>query len=140
MLSYFLLKKYHFLYDYLGGLTIVWKKVATMFSISQIVIILLVLIRTNSIPLIDYINVSFLIGGLFFFIALSIFLMSSGFLDLTVYGFRRVFSVNGRTLSKEEVEEMRKLSELVTVNYLPFLLTGILILFVIIGALYFYYN
>lgn len=115
------------------------KKTIYWFIPSQIVIFLITIFKNHTVNLLHYINISFMLGGLFIFFGLTIYVLSSGFFDVTVYSFRRVFKVNGKELSREELNEMRPFSELVSFNFLPLLLNGILILAIMFICLFIYY-
>lgn len=116
------------------------KKIVSLFLFSQFCVLIFMFFSPSSNHLLEYINFTFMVGGVLFFLGLTILLMSSGFLDATVYGFRRVFLVNGKALSKEEVDEMRKLSDLITIRYSPFLISGALVLLCMGLALFIYYS
>lgn len=116
-----------------------WRKILNLFLLSHVAIAFLMLIKTQETFLLRYINSSFIVGGLLFFLGLTFFLLSSGFFDLTAYAFRRVFTINGQALSKKEVDEMRNMSELVTIDYVPFMVTGSLILLCMGMGLFIYY-
>ncbi|WP_158598224.1 DUF3899 domain-containing protein [Falsibacillus albus] len=115
------------------------RKIAKQFLPSQIVIFAILFIKYHGITLVDYINVSFLIGGIFLFFSISIFLLSSGFFDLVTQGFRRTFAINSKMISKEEVDEMRPLSELITIPYIPSMINGFLLYAIMLICLWIYY-
>ncbi|PKR86759.1 DUF3899 domain-containing protein [Heyndrickxia camelliae] len=113
------------------------KKLIWWFFPSQILVFLISFIKYRSIGLVQYINISFIIGGILLFISIAIFLLNTGFFDVTVEGFRRVFNKN--KLTKEELDDLRPVSEVITFNYLPMLINGLIMLFLMAFALILYY-
>lgn len=69
---------------------------------------------------------------------MSVFLLNTGFFDITAEGFRRVLYKT--KLSKEEFDEMRPLSEVITFNYVPMFINGLLMILVMMITLFFYYQ
>ncbi|WP_433748927.1 DUF3899 domain-containing protein [Falsibacillus pallidus] len=115
------------------------KKVARLFIPSEIAVLAASYIHYHDLSLVHYINTSFFIGGLFLFFSLTIFILSSGFFDRTANGFRKTFTFNGKGLSKEELNEMKPLSELIAIPFLPSLLNGVLLMAVMMVCLWIYY-
>ncbi|KQL54987.1 hypothetical protein AN964_16740 [Heyndrickxia shackletonii] len=113
------------------------KRLVWWFFPSQILVFLLSFIRYHAIGLLQYINISFIIGGILLFISISIFILNTGFFDVTAEGFRRVFNKN--KLSKEELDEMRPVSELITFNYKPMFYNALIMLLLMAFALILYY-
>ncbi|MBS4172043.1 DUF3899 domain-containing protein [Bacillus sp. FJAT-49736] len=113
------------------------KKIIWWFFPSQILVFLLSFIKYHTVGLLQYINISFIIGGILLFISISVYLLNTGFFDVTTEGFRRVFNRN--KLKKEELDEMRPMSELITFNYIPMLVNALIMLIIMAIALLFYY-
>ncbi|MFE8700377.1 DUF3899 domain-containing protein [Cytobacillus sp. FJAT-54145] len=108
-----------------------------LFLISQLAIILISIFNYQSVTLLHYINISFYISCLFLFTSLIIFTVNTGFFDRITKSFRLIFS--GKDVTKEMVEEMRPLSQVISFNYSPILMNGILNTFLMLIALSIYY-
>lgn len=111
-------------------------QIIMFFLVSQIVIFLLSFLVSKEISLLHYINTSFYIGASFIFISLLFITVQSGFFDVVSHSFRLFFS--GKTMTKKEVDEMRPLSKVITFNYNPLFINGLLIILVMLVALYIY--
>lgn len=109
------------------------------FSVSFVLVFMLSLLFYGEITLLHYINISFYISGILLFISLFLLVAEGGFFDGITQGFRRTFQSKGRDLEKEEVEEMRLFSELLSIEYMPFLLAGLLLAATMLAGLMLYY-
>lgn len=107
--------------------------------LSQIVIFFISFILYRNISLLHYINISFFLALLFIVFSLTIFIINTGFFDVTDRSFRRLLFTK-RGVSKEQIEQIRPLSEVFTFNYLPILICGIMTLSCMLAALFCYYN
>lgn len=105
---------------------------------SQIAVFLCSFIIYHEITILHYINVSFYIASIFLFLSLFIFTLNSGFFDFATKSFRLIFS--GKNVTREEIEEMRPLSEIFTFNYSPVFVIGVFNLGLMLIALFIYYN
>ncbi|MEK3989255.1 MULTISPECIES: DUF3899 domain-containing protein [Robertmurraya] len=103
---------------------------------SQIIIFILMFF-SNSISVLNYINKSFYISSLLLFISLAIFTVNTGFFDVVTKSFRLIFA--GKDVTRETVDEMRPLSQIITVKYSPLLFVGFINLALCLIALLFYY-
>ncbi|WP_165967152.1 DUF3899 domain-containing protein [Jeotgalibacillus sp. S-D1] len=97
------------------------------------------LLYYGELTLLTFVNSTFFIGGALIFFSLTVFVLSTGFFDVVSNSFRRTFSMS-RVMNKEEAEEMRSLSEAISiVNIKPFLYAGIIIYFAMaVGLVIFY--
>ncbi|MGD6817640.1 DUF3899 domain-containing protein [Metabacillus sp. 84] len=93
----------------------------------------------GSVTLLSLINLLFLIGGAFLFTALFIMVAQGGFFDGITYSFRRTFQSGGRDLSREEADEMRPFSELLSLPFIPIMLAGASLTGVMLVCLGFFY-
>ncbi|MGG4488785.1 DUF3899 domain-containing protein [Metabacillus idriensis] len=109
------------------------------FSVSFVLVFLLSLLFYGEITLLHYINISFYISGILLFISLFLLVAEGGFFDAITLGFRRTFQSKGRDLEKEEAEEMRLFSELLSIEYMPFLSAGMLLAATMLAGLMIYY-
>ncbi|MCD7034966.1 DUF3899 domain-containing protein [Metabacillus sp. GX 13764] len=100
------------------------KKTILLFFISFAVSVILCFIVYHSFDLLAFINMSFLVSFFLLLSGLFLYVTQEGFFDSITYGFRRVFQSKGSELSKEEVDEMAPLSELVSLNLKPLFLSG----------------
>lgn len=116
------------------------KKFSLLFASSQICVILISLLLYGRLQLLHYINITFLIGAAFLLFSITVYLLSTGFFDIVTTGFRKTFGVWSRMVSKEDIEDMRPLSEAVSMNFLPALLNGLAMMAAMFIALYFYYK
>ena len=103
------------------------KKSFTLVIVSLISSILLSFFIYQKLTLLSFINISFFFGAGLLFIAFLTLTVKGGFFDGITYGFRRMFVSKGKELSKQEVEEMTPVSELLTFNHSPFLISGIIV-------------
>ncbi|MDF1507443.1 DUF3899 domain-containing protein [Robertmurraya sp. DFI.2.37] len=108
-------------------------KIAWLFFISNFLIFLLSFLFYRKISLLLYINISFYIGALFIFISLLFLTIKSGFFDQMTRSFRLVFA--GKNSNKKEIEEMALPSQMISINTLPFLINGLLIIAFMLIAL-----
>ncbi|MGM7719570.1 DUF3899 domain-containing protein [Metabacillus sp. Hm71] len=115
-------------------------KTFTLFILSLCATILLSFLIYHKLTLLYFINISFFIAGSFLFLALLTMTVKGGFFDGITYGFRRTFVSKGKELSKDEIQEMTPVSEMITFHYSPFLRNGLLMLAVMLIALFIYYN
>ncbi|MFC0271985.1 DUF3899 domain-containing protein [Metabacillus herbersteinensis] len=109
------------------------------FIMSLVATIFLSFIIYQELKLLYFINISFLITITCLFISLLTLTVKAGFFDGISYGFRRMFVSKGTELSKDEVEEMKPVSELISFDFSPLLFTGLALGLVMLIGLYFYY-
>lgn len=102
-------------------------------------VILLSIIIYQKLTLLSFINISFYFGITLLFISLFTMTIKGGFFDGITYGFRRLFVSKGKELSKQEVDEMIPVSELLDFDHTPFLLSGLMVSGVMVVALFIYY-
>ncbi|WP_019414137.1 DUF3899 domain-containing protein [Paenisporosarcina sp. TG20] len=107
-----------------------------IFSLIQILIVIIMLINNQSLGLIPYINTSFLFGATLVFIGLVVYVFSKGFFDIFTMSMRKVFTPK-RYL--EDVTSMRSPSELFDFPYIPLFQIGGTILLCMSIALFIYY-
>lgn len=115
------------------------KLFTTVFTGSFVLVLLLSLLFYREITILHYINISFYISGVLLAVCLFLLVSQGGFFDGITQGFRRTFQSKGKDLDKEEVEEMRLFSELLSIEYMPFLLAGLLLAATMLGSLFVYY-
>ncbi|RTZ56030.1 DUF3899 domain-containing protein [Bacillus sp. SAJ1] len=137
LITYLVDYLFHTIYSFTIEVIFLIKRLVWWFFPSQILVFLLSFIRYHAIGLLQYINISFIIGGILLFISISIFILNTGFFDVTAEGFRRVFNKN--KLTKEDLDEMRPVSELITFNYKPMFLNALIMLLLMAFALILYY-
>jgi len=107
-----------------------------IFLLLQFLIVIIAFIYYRELALIPYINVSFLVGGVLFFIGLLIYVVSNGFFDIFTKTMRKAFTPK-RFLN--DVESMRTPSEVFDFPYIYFFRFGGAILLCTAGALTLYY-
>ncbi len=112
-------------------------KLNLAFLLCSQLIIFILMFFSNSISLLSYINKSFYITSLLLFISLAIFTVNTGFFDVVTKSFRLIFA--GKDVTRETVDEMRPLSQIITINYSPLLFIGFINLALCLAALFFYY-
>ncbi|MFY4774339.1 DUF3899 domain-containing protein [Metabacillus sp. RGM 3146] len=100
------------------------KKSIRLFLIAFLLTFIVSLVRYHSITFLYFINISFVISFALLFCGLFVYVTQGGFFDAITYGFRRVFQSQGKELAKEEVNEMQSLSELISLDYHPLLISG----------------
>lgn len=115
-------------------------KTLLLFIVSLFTTILLCFVIYHKLTLLNFINISFIIGGSFLFLSLLSITVKAGFFDGITYGFRRTFASKGKTLSKTEAHEMPPVSELFTFNHSPILYCGLLMTAVMLVSLFIFYN
>ncbi|MFX3673274.1 MAG: DUF3899 domain-containing protein [Paenisporosarcina sp.] len=112
------------------------RKKIMVFLLLQITIVTFMFIYYRELDLIPYINVSFLVGGILFFIGLIIYVLSNGFFDIFTLSMRKAFTPK-RYLN--DIDTMRLPSQVIDFPYVPFLRTGGAILLCMAVALVIYY-
>ena len=105
--------------------------------IVQVAIFLLSLFVYREISLLHYINISFYISFLFILFSLLIYTINTGFFDLMAHSFQKVFARNH--VSNEQKEEIKPLSQLITTNYSPLSIAGIIQLLLTLVSLFLFY-
>lgn len=113
-------------------------RIFKLFFTCQLLIFTFSLIFHSEINLLNYINYSFYIGGLFILGALLLYVVKKGFFDIVTRAFRIVLP--RRKLSKQEVKEIQPLSKVITLDTTPLLINGLLITGVMLFALYIYFD
>ncbi|WP_232304266.1 DUF3899 domain-containing protein [Jeotgalibacillus campisalis] len=114
-----------------------------MFLVSMIIgyglSLFIILLYYREVSLLSFINATFFVGGAYLFFSLTVYILSTGFFDIVSNSFRRVFSFS-KPMNKEEAEEMRSLSEAISiVQVKPILQSGIVIVGSMGIALIIYY-
>lgn len=94
------------------------------------------LFKYKGLKLIDYINVSFIVGAIVLFFGLAAYILSSGFFDIFTVSMRKVFV---RTSRLEDVKSMRAPSEIVSMPYTGILQIGGATIMLMVIALVIYY-
>lgn len=116
----------------------VFQRTIFLFLLAQALVIVLSFLTVHSISLLEYINFSFYIGGLFILFSLFFFVVEKGFFDAITKSFRLIFG--RRHVTKKEVNEMKPPSQLISFNYSPFFLSGLLIIGCMLIALFIYFH
>ncbi|MDG5472984.1 DUF3899 domain-containing protein [Jeotgalibacillus sp. ET6] len=101
--------------------------------------LLIILLYYRELNLETFINATFFVGGMYLFVSLSVYVLSSGLFDIVSNSFRRIFSFS-KPMSKEEAEEMRSLSDAISiVPAAPILQSGLILIGSMGIGLLFYY-
>lgn len=112
----------------------------TLIIVSLCLTILLSFIIYQKLTILSFINISFFFALGLLFISFFTITVKGGFFDGITYGFRRMFVSKGKVLSKQEVNEMTPVSELLTFDHSPFLTSGLVMTgIVVIGTVLYYY-
>ncbi|MGN7387648.1 DUF3899 domain-containing protein [Sporosarcina sp. SAFN-015] len=111
------------------------KKITFNVIVNQLLILVLVLILYKKLTTIDYINVSFYIGGAYLFIGILVLILQSGFFDFFSSSFKKVFS---RKHGQDEINTMRAPSEIITMKASFFFRSGLPIILIMLVALFIY--
>ncbi len=112
---------------------------ATLIIVSLCLTILLSFIIYHKVTILSFINISFFFAAGLLFISFFTITIKGGFFDGITYGFRRMFISKGNELSKQEVDEMIPVSELLPFDHSPFLTSGLIMtVIVVIGTLLYY--
>lgn len=111
------------------------KRISINIIVSQLLIFVLVFILYRDVTILDYINISFYVGGLFLFIGLTLLLIQSGFFDFFSTSVKKVFY---RKHIQEDIMSMRKPSEALSLKAPFFFKTGIPIILFMLVALFIY--
>lgn len=112
-------------------------RIVIFFLLCQIAIFLLSFFLYHEINLLNYINLSFYLGGIFILLSIFFFTVERGFFDIITKSFRRVFA--GKHVTKKQIEEMTPLSQVITFDYSLLFINGVLITVIMFIALYFYF-
>ncbi|MEK4761821.1 DUF3899 domain-containing protein [Viridibacillus sp. FSL E2-0187] len=112
------------------------KKKVILFLTLQFLIVIIMLFQYKMLRLIDYINVSFIVGAIVLFIGLATYILSTGFFDIFTVSMRKVFVKSSRL---EDVKSMRAPSEIVSIPYLGILQIGGATILMMFISLIFYY-
>lgn len=112
------------------------KPIFRNFIIAHIMILFLMFVSFEGLTLISYINASFVLGGLLTFFGLVSYIFSTGFFDIFATSMRKVFTPKHQL---EEIQSMRKPSEIFTASAGGLLPTGALLLVATVIALILYY-
>ncbi|XQY92802.1 DUF3899 domain-containing protein [Metabacillus sp. HB246100] len=115
------------------------KKTFTLVIVSICATILLSFLNYQELTLLHFINISFYFGLSFLLIAAFTMTVKGGFFDGITYGFRRMFTSKGKELTKQEVNEMIPVSELLSFDHAPFLFSGLIIISVMLLGLFIHY-
>ncbi|SER86755.1 protein of unknown function [Gracilibacillus ureilyticus] len=78
------------------------KKQFLFFFVQCLVCLIFLLLLKKDISIIDFINITFYLSGIYLVSGLLLFVISKGFFDITVNSFRKVFT---RTDKKKQWEE-----------------------------------
>ncbi|SFB97685.1 protein of unknown function [Bacillus sp. OV322] len=113
------------------------KKTATYFFILLLLTLLLIFAVDHELSLLHFINMSFYVGGAVLFIGILGFVTQKGFFDGISYSFRRIF--RAKYESGDELEDIPRLSGIVSMDLRPALFSGLLLLAIMMVSLYIYY-
>jgi hypothetical protein len=89
----------------------------------------------GEISLLHFINASFCISAGLLLLSLLTMVIQKGFFDAIFHSFRTTFQVGAR---KEERNEITPISQLITFNYSPLVVVGVVLFIIMLGALYNY--
>ncbi|MFJ5622422.1 DUF3899 domain-containing protein [Peribacillus loiseleuriae] len=111
--------------------TMIWTMVMVLLSL------ILSLVLYHEITLRSFLDMIFYITGCLLTFSLFTLVLQKGFFDVIHYSFRKVLP--SKSTEREEESEMRRLSDLITLNLsIPFS-TGFILLLILIIGLYVYY-
>jgi hypothetical protein len=113
------------------------KKTATYFFILLLLTLLLIFAVYRDLSLLYFINMSFYVGGAVLFMGILGFVTQKGFFDGISYSFRRIF--RAKYESGDEMEDIPRLSGIVSMDLRPALLSGLMLLVIMMISLYIYY-
>jgi hypothetical protein len=113
------------------------KNIARNIIVNQLIILLLVLILHKKLTILDYINISFYIGGAYLFIGILVLILQSGFFDFFSTSFKKVFS---RKHGQDEIINMRPPSEIIRTKPSFFFRSGLPIILIMLVALFIYFS
>ncbi|GEN82539.1 hypothetical protein SLU01_08510 [Sporosarcina luteola] len=111
------------------------KRISINIIVSQLLIFVLIYILYRNVTVLDYINISFYVGGLLLFIGLALLLFQSGFFDFFSTSVKKVFY---RKHVQEDIMSMRKPSEALSMKSTFFFMTGIPIILFMLVTLFIY--
>ena len=111
------------------------KKIALNVIVNQLIILVFVLIFYRELTTLEYINVSFYLGGAYLFIGLFVLILQSGFFDFFSTSVKKVLT---RKDIKDEITNMRRPSEVITMKAAFFFRSGLPIIFFMLVALFIY--
>lgn len=114
-------------------------KIYRFFLSSVVLTVLLSIFIYGRLTLLHLINISFYISATLLFVSLLTITVKGGFFDGITYGFRRMFRVKGKELTKVEVNEMIPVSELFSLDHKPLFITGLLMTVLMLAGLFIYY-
>jgi len=115
------------------------KRSVTLIIVSLCLTILLSFIIYQKLTILSFVNISFFFAIGLLFISFFTITVKGGFFDGITYGFRRMFVSKGKELSKQEVEEMIPVSELLTFDHSPFLSSGLVMTAIVVIGTFLYY-
>lgn len=104
--------------------------------VSQTLVFILMYILDGNFSLLGYINRSFYIASIGLFLSLTIYTINTGFFDVVTRSFRLLFA--GKDVTRQNVDEMTPLSEIISINYSPLFIVGLSNLLLSLLALYVY--
>lgn len=108
-----------------------------LFFFFQIAILVFSFSYYRTFTLLQYINLSFYLSLLILLFSLTVYLIKTGFFDITHRAFRQLFVKKERL--EENEKEWKPLSKMLTVNYFPMLFSGIFLFLCMVAALAYYY-
>lgn len=107
-----------------------------VFLITQLLIVVCTWFVYDGLSLLGYINVSFFVSMILFFIGGIVFIIRTGFFDFFTESMRKVFS---RKEHRKEIDSMRSPSEAMSVRPNWFFAAGLPSFLLMLGALVIYY-
>ncbi|MRX73608.1 DUF3899 domain-containing protein [Bacillus lacus] len=115
------------------------KQTFILTGVSLAFTVVISLITYSEITLLSFINISFLISGALLLSGLLILVTQGGFFDAITHSFRSVFHTNS-AVDKDDMERIRPLSELVSLEVSPIFLSGLLLAVLMLAGLFMYYQ
>lgn len=111
-------------------------KKLVIFLVLELLILSTSFIYYNKVTLRSYIDISFYFSSVLLLCSLFIYVIHSGFFDVVTKGFTKAFT---RRLEKQDLDDIRPLSQLVALNQKSMLLYGLMVgISMLIGLLVYY--
>ncbi len=87
----------------------------------------------------SFIDASFYISFIYLFFSLTVYILSTGFFDITTNSLRKVF-ISEKNMTREEIDDMRSLSDAISYfNTKPLFFAGLISLTLMVIGLMIYY-
>lgn len=112
------------------------KKRLFMAAFLQVSILVISFLYYKKISIISYINISFCVASFFIFAALLVYTIQGGFFDVMSRSVNFLFS---RNHEKRKLEDIPRLSQIVTIDKRPLLFYGFFTGLLMVLALFLYY-